>query len=326
MLSLISELSTCSCSIFPASSYALPNQQSASGLACLRRRPLKRTVIQQCIAPLASTTMAETVSISKHMQTLKEQKKTAFIPFLMSGDPDLATTAKAIQILDKLGADVIELGVPYSDPLADGPTIQAAATRALLEQHVTLDQVLSMVKEVSPHISAPIILFIYFNPIKARTPVKLCQQAKAAGVSGVLVPDIPLEETGEIRDAATKAGLELILLTTPTTPRDRMQAIAKASQGFVYLVSVTGVTGSRVSMESRVEGLISMLHEVTDKSVAVGFGISAPDAAQQVMSWGAEGVIVGSALVKALGEAPTPEAGLQSMKALAQQLRDATRS
>lgn len=270
--------------------------------------------------------MAETVSISEHMQTLKQQNKTAFIPFIMSGDPDLATTAKAIRILDKIGADVIELGVPYSDPLADGPTIHAAATRALLEQHVTLDQVLNMVKEVSPHISAPIILFVYFNPIKARTPEKLCQQAKAAGVSGVLVPDIPLEETGEIREAATKAGLELILLTTPTTPRERMQAIAKASQGFVYLVSVTGVTGSRVSMESRVEGLISMLHEVTDKSVAVGFGISAPDAAQQVMSWGAEGVIVGSALVKALGEAPTPESGLQAMEALAQQLRDATRS
>ncbi|KAL3132066.1 hypothetical protein ABBQ32_008678 [Trebouxia sp. C0010 RCD-2024] len=268
--------------------------------------------------------MAQTVSISEHMRKLKQQHRIAFIPFLMSGDPNLATTSKAIQILDQLGADVIELGVPYSDPLADGPTIHAAATRALLEQHVTLDQVLSMVKDVTPLISAPIILFIYYNPITARGPEKLCQQAKAAGISGILVPDIPLEETGQIREAASSAGLELVLLTTPTTPKERMQAIAKASQGFVYLVSVTGVTGSRVSMESRVEGLISMLHEVTDKSVAVGFGISAPDAAQQVVSWGAEGVIVGSALVKALGEAPTPEAGLQAMQTLAQQLRDAT--
>lgn len=292
----------------------------------LRKHPQHRRVARNLHHQILSAVLAQTVSISEHMESLKQQKRTAFIPFLMSGDPDLATTAKAIRILDKIGADVIELGVPYSDPLADGPTIHAAATRALLEQHVTLDQVLNMVKEVSPHISAPIILFIYFNPITARSPQKLCQQAKAAGVSGVLVPDIPLEETSEIREAANKAGLELILLTTPTTPRERMQAIAQASQGFVYLVSVTGVTGSRAGMESRVEGLISMLHEVTDKSVAVGFGISDPIAAQQVQSWGAEGVIVGSALVKALGEASSPEEGLQAMSTLAQQLRDATRS
>lgn len=227
-----------------------------------------------------------------------------------------------MKALDALGADVIELGVPYSDPLADGPTIQAAATRAL-QLGTTLDRVLNVVRETSPYIKAPIVLFTYFNPIMARGAQKFCQQVKEAGASGLLVPDIPLEETNVIREATSAAGLELVLLATPTTPSDRMRRIADSSEGFVYLVSVTGVTGIRGSMEERVEGLVTSLKGMTDKSIAVGFGVSGPEQAKQIKAWGADGVIVGSALVKALGEAETPQIGLQKMKNLATSIRDA---
>jgi len=255
------------------------------------------------------------------MAQLKQDKKVAFIPFLCAGDPDLETTAKAVQKLDQIGADVIELGVPYSDPLADGVVIHTAATRAL-QRGTTLDAVIDMVTKVGPTIKAPIVLFTYFNPIIRRGMDKFCAQIKAAGASGLLVPDLPLEETSAIRAACERAGLELVLLCTPTTPQARMADIAKASQGFVYLVSVTGVTGVQTKMESRVEGLVKTLQGVTDKSVAVGFGVSRPEQAQEIVSWGAQGVIVGSALVKCLGEAESPEKGLAAMEQLARSLRE----
>eukprot|EP00884_Botryococcus_braunii_P000528 jgi/Botrbrau1/10476/Bobra.0133s0082.1 len=182
---------------------------------------------------------AETVSISSRLEELKSKKKVAFIPFIMAGDPDLKTTEEALKILDQLGAEVIELGVPYSDPLADGPTIQRGHTRGL-ERGTTLDQVLSMVRRVTPHIKASILMFTYYNPIMRRGADVFCRQAKEAGVAGLLVPDIPLEETSDVRTVANAAGLELVLLTTPTTQPARMAEIAKATQGFLCLVSVAG--------------------------------------------------------------------------------------
>jgi tryptophan synthase alpha chain len=220
----------------------------------------------------------------------------------MAGDPDLATTEAALLALDAAGADAVELGVPYSDPLADGPTIQAAHTRGLANG-VTLDDVLAMIARVSPRVRAPVVLFTYFNPILRRGVPAFAAAAAAAGVAGLLVPDIPLEETGAVRDATRAAGLDLVLLATPTTPPARMAAIAAASEGFVYLVSVAGVTGARSGVEGRVQGLVAGLKAATDKPVAVGFGVSGPEQAAQLMAWGADGVIVGSALVKALGEA-----------------------
>lgn len=255
------------------------------------------------------------------MAELKAEGSVAFIPFITAGDPDLATTAEALRRLDAAGADVIELGVPYSDPLADGPVIQAASTRAL-EAHTTLDGVLAMVAEVSPSLRAPLLMFTYYNPIMARGADNFCRQAKAAGISGLLVPDLPMEETGIIREAARAAGLQLTLLATPTTPEPRMKAIASLSEGFVYLVSVAGVTGTRVKTESRVEGLIQSLKGQTDKPVCVGFGVSGPEQASQLAAWGAEGVIVGSALVRALGEAATPAEGLDNLERLARSIRE----
>jgi tryptophan synthase alpha chain len=187
----------------------------------------------------------------------------------------------------------------------------------------TLDAVIGMVSRVAPTLKAPLVLFTYYNPILRKGVDKFCAAIKAAGASGLLVPDIPLEETGAVREACGRAGLELVLLCTPTTPKARMADIARASQGFVYLVSVTGVTGVQERVQSRVQGLIESLHSVTDKPIAVGFGVSKPEQARQIVEWGAEGVICGSALVRALGEASTPEEGLAAMEALAKDLRGA---
>jgi tryptophan synthase alpha chain len=238
-------------------------------------------------------------SVSSCLQSLRAQQQCALIPFITAGDPDLTTTSAALQALDRAGADLIELGVPYSDPLADGPVIQAAATRAL-RQGIKLDDVLKMVAEVSPTITAPIILFTYYNPILNMGAEQFLIRLAAVGAKGLVVPDLPLEESAILLELAANHGIEVILLVAPTSSPDRMQAIADCSQGFVYLVSVTGVTGVRTEVASRVPDILSKLRTVTDKSIAVGFGIATPEQAKQVKDWGADGVIVGSAMVKLL--------------------------
>lgn len=249
------------------------------------------------------------VSIADRFQELKQKSRCALIPFITAGDPDLATTAKAIQILAENGADMIELGVPYSDPLADGPTIQAAATRALAKG-VKLEDVLGVVKEVSQKISIPIILFTYYNPIYYRGVENFLQLIHDAGVKGLVVPDLPLEEAEVLIKPASKMGIEVTLLVAPTSSQARIKAIAEQSQGFIYLVSVTGVTGMRTQMGTKVNELLDSLRQVTDKPIGVGFGISSPEQAKQVKDWGAEAVIVGSAFVKRLAE-NSPEEGLK---------------
>lgn len=251
------------------------------------------------------------VSVSDCFAALRDRGQCALIPFLTAGDPDLETTATALQILDQNGADLIELGVPYSDPLADGPVIQAAATRAL-QKGVRLDAVLDLVREVSPKLRAPIILFTYYNPILNRGIEPFLQQLAAAGVKGLVIPDLPLEEAETILKPAAEIGIEVILLVAPTSPPERIAAIAKQSQGFIYLVSVTGVTGIRSQLEERVQDLLVELRTVTDKPIGVGFGISQVEHARQVVDWGADAVIVGSAFVKRLAEG-TPTQGLQAI-------------
>mmetsp|Transcript_1332 Transcript_1332/g.3100 ORF Transcript_1332/g.3100 Transcript_1332/m.3100 type:complete len:329 (-) Transcript_1332:267-1253(-) len=269
----------------------------------------------------AAATGTTRVSIPETFAALKKKNQCAFIPFICAGDPNLDATEKALRILDDAGADVIELGVPYSDPLADGPIIQAAATRAL-ENGTTLGKVLAMLTRVSPDLKAPVVLFQYFNPILRKGVEAFVKEIAAAGAKGLLIPDIPLEETYEVSRICKENGVDLVLLSTPTTPIERMTKIAEASNGFIYLVSVTGVTGVRTNVESRVEELVKALKKVTDKPIAVGFGISKGEQAQQVVSWGADGVIVGSALVRALGESGSPEAGLAALKELATELRE----
>ena len=259
------------------------------------------------------------ISVSSCFQSLRDRQQCALIPFITAGDPDLATTAQALKTLDAAGADLIELGVPYSDPLADGPVIQAAATRALAHG-VKLDHVIAMVAEVSPQIKAPIILFTYYNPILNKGIRPFLTQIAAAGVKGLVVPDLPLEEAEELLVPAAEIGIEVILLVAPTSSQERIIAIAAKSQGFIYLVSVTGVTGVRSGLDSRVGDILANLRSVTDKPIAIGFGIAAPEHAKQVQEWGADGVIVGSAMVKRLAEG-TPAEGLESIDRFCRSLK-----
>lgn len=261
-------------------------------------------------------------SVSQCFKSLRDRGECALIPFLTAGDPDLETTAKALEILEEAGADLIELGVPYSDPLADGPVIQAAATRALC-RGVTLDQVLEVVKQTP--IRTPIILFTYYNPIFSRGIESFLKKIAEAGVKGLVVPDLPLEEAETLLKPAQERGIEVTLLVAPTSPPERIQAIAQKSQGFVYLVSVTGVTGMRSQVGNQVKDLLKKLRYNNDKPVGVGFGISGPEQALQMKKWGADAVIVGSAIVKRLAEG-TPEEGLKSIGEFCQTLKQAIKN
>ena len=263
-------------------------------------------------------------AISRCFENLRRNQECALIPFITAGDPDLETTAKALQVLDNSGADIIELGVPYSDPLADGPLIQAAATRALA-RGTTLEQVLDMLKGISPSLRSPIILFTYYNPILHRGIDKFLGQIKDAGVAGLVVPDLPLEESAGLIKPAAEMGIDLTLLVAPTSSPERIEAIARASQGFIYLVSVTGVTGIRSEMQTRVGDLLQQIRNVTDKPIGVGFGVSEPEQARQVKAWGADAAIVGSAIVKRLAEG-TPEQGLDAIAQFCQSLKTAIKN
>jgi tryptophan synthase alpha chain len=258
------------------------------------------------------------ISVSAKFAHLRANGKAALIPFITAGDPDLETTAKAIAKLDQNGADLIELGIPYSDPLADGPVIQAAATRALAKG-TTLDRVLELVQSISPSLNSPLILFTYYNPILNQGIERFLKRIYQAGARGLVVPDLPLEESERLLLAAAEVGIEVILLVAPTSPLARMEAIAAKSQGFIYLVSSTGVTGMRSQLARNVQSMIERLRSVTDKPIGVGFGISQPEQAKQVIEWNADAVIVGSAMVKRLAE----EGGLKEITDLCSSLKRA---
>ena len=224
------------------------------------------------------------------------------MPFLMAGDPSLETTSEILLKLQDNGADIIELGIPYSDPLADGPVIQLAASRAL-SSGTSLSRVLEMLSDLRNKLSIPIVLFSYCNPILKIGFEIFCEEASNAGASGLVIPDLPLEEAEKFSPIALAKGLDLILLVAPTTPEDRMKKILYNSKGFTYLVSVTGVTGERTLLDDRVKTLINEIKEYSSSPVAVGFGISTPKHISQVSSWGADGAIVGSALVNRIANA-----------------------
>ena len=262
------------------------------------------------------------ISVSHCFESLHNNGgQCALIPFITAGDPDLETTAKALEVLDSSGADLIELGVPYSDPLADGPVIQAAATRSL-SRGTTLESVLEVVQTVSPRLRSPIILFTYYNPILYRGVESFLKKIYDVGARGLVVPDLPLEEADILLKPAKDIGIELTLLVAPTSPKERIEAIARQSQGFIYLVSVTGVTGMRTQVQTGVQGLLAQMRAVTDKPIGVGFGISQPEHALQVKNWGSDAVIVGSAVVKRLAEG-TPDEGLEAIGQFCQSLKTA---
>jgi tryptophan synthase alpha chain len=249
-------------------------------------------------------------AISSCFERLRAEGRCALMPFLTAGDPNLATTRAALLALQEAGADLVELGIPYSDPLADGPVIQAAAGRALAAG-TTLAGVLELLSSLKGELELPVVLFTYSNPLLNCGMESFCQQAAAAGAAGLLVPDLPLEEAERLSPIAAAAGLDLVLLIAPTTPPQRMARIVAASRGFTYLVSVTGVTGERSQMETRVAGLVQQIKALGSTPVAVGFGISGVEQAVQVRDWGADGAIVGSALVKRMALAEPVAAAQQ---------------
>nr|WDA98883.1 tryptophan synthase alpha subunit [Sciadococcus taiwanensis] len=233
--------------------------------------------------------------------------KCALIPFIVAGYPNIQTSAQAIRIFDNLGADIIEVGLPYADPLADGPVIQEASIQAL-RQGIKIEDIFQMFEKLQNSIKAPIVLFSYYNIIINYGISNFISKLKTLGIKGLLVPDLPLEEANFLLNYAYKANIEIILLISPTSSKARMKMISNNSEGFIYLVSSTGVTGMREDFQGKLPYLIQEIKQITTKPVAVGFGISNKVHAEQIKSWGADGIIIGSACVKILSIADTNDA------------------
>lgn len=267
---------------------------------------------------------AQGLGISETFSDLRRQGRVAFIPYITAGDPDLSTTAKALKLLDCCGADIIELGLPYNNPILDGPVIQASNKRALAGK-TNMEAVISMLKEVVPQISCPIVIYSYYNLILARRSEWFLSALEDAGAKGLIVPDLPFEESADLKREAAKKNVDMVFLTTPTTTKKKMKAISDASEGFIYLVISAGVTGVRDTVNRQVQFLLKEIKEKTAKPVAVGFGISKPEHVKQLSLWGADGVIVGSAIVKLLGEANSTEDGLKHVESFVASLTAALR-
>lgn len=231
---------------------------------------------------------------------LKKNGKKALIAYIMAGDPGLEETERLIIELEKGGADLIELGIPFSDPLADGPTIQKAAIRAL-QHDVSLRDVIGLVKKVRRVSQVPIIFMSYYNPVFKYGEEKFVTDAVKAGVDGVIVPDLPPEEAGSLKGLASEKGLDTIFLLAPTSNEERIKKVCNISKGFIYYVSVTGVTGTREGISKDIRGMVKKIKAESRMPVAVGFGISRPEQAVEIASM-ADGVIVGSAIVKIIEE------------------------
>ncbi len=238
--------------------------------------------------------------ITRAFDALKREGRKGFIPFITAGDPDLDTTRQLIVELARAGATVIELGVPFSDPMADGPVIQRASERAL-RHGFGLDEVLKVVTAARTQTEVPIILFSYFNPLLQFGLDRLVDEAEKAGVDGILVTDLIPEEAGEFASALRAHQLDMIFLVAPTSTDDRLKMIAERASGFIYAVSRAGVTGAQEEMSAEAENLVSRVRKFSDLPVAVGFGISKPEQVADVWRY-ADAAVVGSAIVARIEE------------------------
>jgi tryptophan synthase alpha chain len=245
--------------------------------------------------------------IGERFARRRAEGRPAFVAFLTAGDPSLDRTVEAAIALAAAGADVLELGVPFSDPLADGPVIQRASERALA-RGVTLPGVLEAVRRIRERSELPLLLFSYYNPLLQHGLGRVAREAKRAGVDGALVTDLPPEEAGEWIDVARSADLDTVFLASPTSPPERLRAVAEASRGFVYAISRTGVTGERQALSDDARPLVERLRALTDVPVALGFGLSTPEQVREAAGV-ADGVVVGSALVRFLEEQPGGDLG-----------------
>ena len=252
-------------------------------------------------------------AIDLRFDQLKSKNRKALIPFIMAGDPDLSSTARLLLCLQDAQADLIEIGIPFSDPLADGPVIQQASMRAL-SRGTTPQKVLDVVASVRHRIHIPVICLSYWNPIiqfgspivgrptEGCTPVVFIRAAQRSGISGLIVPDLPIEEGGMFHQVASAHELATIFLAAPTSSSERLRSIAQMSEGFIYYVSVTGTTGARRQLPESLLSGVRNLKRLSSKPVCVGFGVSTAAQARTV-SEVADGVIVGSALLQAMGQA-----------------------
>jgi tryptophan synthase alpha chain len=246
-------------------------------------------------------------------------KRAALLPYLMGGFPDLAGSRAIGDAYADGGADLMELGVPFSDPMADGPVIQAAGTRALAAG-ATVDGVLEVCAALAARV--PVVVMCYANLVFARGVERMAQRLRDAGASGLIVPDLPHEEAGETREACDAAGVALVPLVAPTTPDDRLEAVGAEARGFLYAVSVTGTTGEREAIADAFGPIVSRAKSRAAVPVAIGFGIATPGDASRAADTGADGVIVGSRLVRAAAEADDPPAAVREVvSGLAEALR-----
>lgn len=240
-------------------------------------------------------------AIDQLFEELKQQGRKALMPFVTAGDPDVEFTADVIRELSERGANMCEVGIPYSDPIADGPVIQASYTRAL-DKHVKLVDILAMLGEVTRDVTMPIVTMVSYAIIYRHGLERYIESAKAAGVAGAIVPDLLVEEAGPFCEICRREDFSLIQLVTPTTPRDRALRIVESSSGFLYYVSVTGITGEREALPDEVMENVGWLRSQTELPICIGFGISQPDHIR-LLSPVADGLIVGSAFVRRIATA-----------------------
>jgi len=238
--------------------------------------------------------------IDRKFRELKKQKRKAFIAFITAGYPSLSVTEKLIYEFSRRGVDIIELGVPFSDPLADGPMIQESSQYAL-DKNTRLGGIINLVRKIRKHTSIPICLMTYYNPIFCFGQEKFVRQASAAGVDGIIVPDLPPEEAKILRKEANSRGLATIFFIAPTTAKKRIRFISSVSRGFIYYVSLTGVTGARNKLPRELLNSLSMVARQVSRPLCVGFGISSPEQIREI-SRVSSGVIVGSAIVRKIKE------------------------
>ncbi len=259
--------------------------------------------------------------ITNTFHTLRNRGEAALAPYLMAGYPTLEATSELLYAIVQAGADLVELGIPFSDPLADGATLQAANHRALADG-TTLARVLKLVASVRSSITVPLVLMSYYNPV-LRMGDSFAAEAASAGIDGVIIPDLPVEESVPLRDACTAAGLDLVGMVAPTSPEDRVRRITASASGFIYCVSLKGVTGARTELSASVRPLVERVKAQTSLPAMVGFGISTPDHVRAVTAF-ADGAVVGSGLLDRIDRYPASRA--EAAANLVEELKGACRA
>ena len=262
--------------------------------------------------------------IERKFRELKKREEKALVSYLTAGDPDLEKTKEIILGLDSAGVDIIEIGVPFSDPTADGPIIQAASRRAL-ENGATLSRILDMAESVRESSDIPIVLFGYYNPILNYGNERFAKRAKAAGVDGILVVDLPPEESAELRKYTDRSGIDFISLVAPTTPSERIRKISRKASGFLYYVSITGVTGTAKPQASDIQREMKRIRGITTLPVVVGFGISTQEQAREIAPH-TDGIVIGSAFVRLIDENSSKDNMVRTVSGYAREIKEAIRN